>query len=141
MNDIIVNKIQSIQRCVKRAREEYKAAGKNFREDDTRQDAAILNVVRACEQAIDLANHIIRMLKAGIPNESKEAFSRIAEGGVITPELSGKLEKMTGFRNIIVHSYQDTDINIVISVIEKDMSDLIEFTEAVKTYYFGKNSD
>ena len=47
MNDIVVNKVQSIQRCVHRAREEHRIAGGVFRQDFTRQDAAILNVTRA----------------------------------------------------------------------------------------------
>ena len=49
MNDIVTNKIQSIQRCVLRAREEYGADRDGFAINYTRQDAAILNVLRACE--------------------------------------------------------------------------------------------
>lgn len=55
MNDVIVNKTGSIQRRIKRAREELELAGDNFHEDYTRQDAAVLNLTRACEQAIDPA--------------------------------------------------------------------------------------
>jgi hypothetical protein len=60
MNDIAINKIQSIQRCVRRAREEYQADRDGFATNYTRQDAALLNVLWACETAIDLANHVIR---------------------------------------------------------------------------------
>jgi uncharacterized protein YutE (UPF0331/DUF86 family) len=67
-------KVQSIQRCIKRAREESERAGSGFREDYTRQDAAILNITRACEQAIDLANHIIKTHKMGIPTSSRVKF-------------------------------------------------------------------
>ncbi len=70
MNDVVVNKVQSIQRCVLRAREEHRDAGGQFLGDYTRQDAAILNITRACEQAIDLANHLIRSEKLGIPTDS-----------------------------------------------------------------------
>ena len=61
MDDIIVNKSASIERCLKRVEEEYAKANEHFSEDYTRQDAAILNLLRACEQTIDLANHIIRI--------------------------------------------------------------------------------
>lgn len=60
MNDIVINKIQNIQRCVRRAREEYQADRDGFAANYTRQDAALLNIVRACETVIDLANHVIR---------------------------------------------------------------------------------
>ena len=55
MKDIVINKIQNIQRCVRRAREEYQADRDGFAANYTRQDAALLNVLRACETAIDLA--------------------------------------------------------------------------------------
>ena len=74
MNDIVVNKIQSIQRCIERAREEYCDDPEGFDADYTRQDAAVLNILRACEQAIDLANHVIKSRKLGIPNSSAESF-------------------------------------------------------------------
>ena len=45
----------SIQRSVRRARDEFAAAGEAFDGDLTRQDAAVLNVLRACETSIDLA--------------------------------------------------------------------------------------
>ena len=52
MNDIVINKIQSIQRCVRRAREEYRADSDGFATNYTRQDAALLHVLRACETII-----------------------------------------------------------------------------------------
>ncbi len=83
MNDVVINKVQSIQRCVLRAREEYRAAGGQFQSDYTRQDAAILNITRACEQAIDLANHLIRseveaVIKSGL--DDLLAFAQVCLG-------------------------------------------------------------
>ena len=49
MNDIVVNKIQSMQRCIARVREEYEFAGGNLASDITHQDAAVLDIMRACE--------------------------------------------------------------------------------------------
>ena len=74
MNDVIINKVESIQRCVKRAREEYAAAKDAFAEDYTRQDAAILNLMRACEQSIDLANYLVKKEKLGVPADSSQSF-------------------------------------------------------------------
>jgi len=74
MNDIVINKVQSIQRCVRRARDEYQADPDTFATNYTHQDAAILNVVRACETAIDLANYVIRANKLGIPVSSADSF-------------------------------------------------------------------
>lgn len=131
MNDIVLNKIQSIQRCVRRAREEYAADPDGFAANFTRQDAAVLNVLRACEQSIDLANHLIKTRAFGIPTSSSESFDLLRVEGVIDPELAGRLHDMVGFRNAVVHNYQRMDIAIVSSVINDGLDDLIAFGDQV----------
>ncbi|WP_174999372.1 hypothetical protein [Rugamonas aquatica] len=51
-DDVILNKAATIERCVARAREEYLKNPATFGADHTRQDAAILNIQRACEAAL-----------------------------------------------------------------------------------------
>lgn len=131
MKDIVVNKVQSIQRCIRRARDELERAGSGFREDYTRQDAAILNITRACEQALDLTNHIIKTHKMGIPTSSRESFDLLERQGVIPNDLAVKLRKMIGFRNTAVHQYQQLNIDIVIEIIRSGLDDLIAFTDAI----------
>ena len=133
MNDVVISKIQSIQRCIKRAREEYHASD-DFKTDYTRQDAAVLNVTRACEQALDLANHIIKKEQIGIPQDSSGSFKLISDSGIISHELSRALIKMVGFRNTAVHEYQELNIDIVIVIITKHLDEILDFTEAMKKY-------
>ena len=127
MNDVIINKSQSIQHCIERAREEYTAADNEFNEDYTRQDAAVLNVLRACEQTIDLANHIIKIHKFGIPTDSAESFALLTKKSIITVGLSRKLIRMVGFRNIAVHEYQDLNLEVLRYVITDGYRDLIAY--------------
>jgi len=131
MSDLHVAKVASIQRSVKRAREEFAAAGAGFAEDLTRQDAAVLNVLRACESAIDLANALIRERQIGVPPSNRDSFRLLAEGGVIPADLANRLQKMVGFRNVAVHRYRDLDLAILASVIRTDLDDLLRFTELV----------
>ena len=130
MNDVVINKVQSIQRCVKRAREEYGRA-ENFITDYTRQDAAMLNVLRACELSIDLAAFVISRRKLGVPTSSREAFELLRDAGLISSQLCDRLLKMVGFRNIAVHAYQSLDMKIVASVIQKDLDDLLAFADVI----------
>ena len=46
-NDLLVSKMGTIERCCKRARDEYEKDPTTFVGDITRQDAATLNVIRA----------------------------------------------------------------------------------------------
>lgn len=134
MNDIVINKIQSIQRCVERARQEYRSDPDGFAANHTLQDAAVLNVLRACEQAIDLANHVIHTYKMGIPTASTESFDLLQAKRVIDVALSEKLKQMVHFRNIVIHQYQRMDIEIVTSVIVSGLDDLVQFGDRVKEF-------
>lgn len=134
MNDVVINKIQSIQRCVRRAREEYRKDPGGFMKNYTQQDAAMLNVVRACETAIDLANHVIRTRKLGIPVSTADAFELLNTAGVIDGQLADRMKKMVAFRNTVVHQYMKIDLAIVEAVIVTELDQLLAFAEKIREY-------
>lgn len=132
--NVAAAKIASLVRCIERAREERAEAGDAFRANFTRQDAAILNVLRACEAAVDLANMLIRKRRLGLPSDMRNSFALLERGGLITPELSERLQSMIGFRNIAVHEYRELDLAIVESVIADDLDDLLAFAEEIRRH-------
>lgn len=67
VDDVLINKAASIERCVARARQEYDKDPTSFATDFTRQDAAIFNIQRACEAALDMGQHLIRRERLGVP--------------------------------------------------------------------------
>ena len=137
MNDIILNKKESIERCVKQIRFYYALKSNTaFKEDFLKQDAIALNLQRACEQSIDLANHIIKTQKLGLPKESKESFQILSANKIIPEKLGRSLEKMVGFRNVLIHEYQRLDIALMIDVIEKHLDDLIDYTNIIMRKFY-----
>lgn len=87
MMDVILNKKESIERCVRQIRLYYAMPSKlPFEKDHLKQDAIAANLQRAAEQAIDLTNHVIRKGKLGLPKESRESFEILAKTGVKNPE-------------------------------------------------------
>lgn len=131
IDDVVMQKITSLQRCVARARDSRKRAGDDFVTDFDLQDAAVLNVIRACETAIDLANMAIRHDRLGIPAESREAYELLVREKRIPAGLGERMKKMVGFRNIAVHQYRSMSPEIVAAVIDSNLDDLLEFAEQV----------
>lgn len=126
VDDVLINKAATIERCVQRAREEYEKEPSSFSSDHTRQDAAILNVQRACEAALDMGQHIIRRERLGVPQSSRDVFALLERAGWIEASLVVPLQKMVGFRSIAVHDYQALQLPIVVAVITHH---LVYFTE------------
>lgn len=129
-DDIIINKSEIIKRCVKRIKEEYDGNAENLK-NYTKQDSIILNIQRMCEAAIDLATHIIRIKKIGVPQTSKECFIMLEKEGIIEKELSKKLQGMVGFRNIAVHNYQELDMEILKGIIENNLEDSFDLVRKI----------
>lgn len=126
IGDIIYNKIEIIERCIKRIHEVYEGNFENLK-DYTKQDSIILNIQRACEATIDLAMHIISEKKLGIPQSSRDAFEILNNNKIIDDKITKRLKAMVGFRNIAVHNYQAVNIEIVKEIIEKHIGDFQEF--------------
>jgi uncharacterized protein YutE (UPF0331/DUF86 family) len=132
MNDVVLNKKESIERCIQQIRKYYSLSGDiHFTEDYLRQDAIALNIQRAIEQSIDLANYTIRNKKLGLPKESKESFRILAQNNIIPIRLSGGMERMVGFRNVLVHRYQHLDMNIMMDIIEQQLDVFLEYTDYI----------
>ncbi|MHA7880162.1 MAG: type VII toxin-antitoxin system HepT family RNase toxin [Saccharospirillum sp.] len=130
-DDVILNKCATIERCVKRVIEEWTLAGDQFDTDYTRQDAAILNIQRACEAAIDLGQHIVRRDKLGLPQSARDIFTVLQSRGVIPAQLAESLKRMVGFRNIAVHDYQTLALPIVKAIIHDHLGDFTAFSQHI----------
>lgn len=127
-DDILVSRAASIERCVGRAREEEEKGPESFAIDFTRQDAAILNIQRACESALDMGQHLIRRDSLGAPQSARDVFALLAAAGRISPGLAERLKKMVGFRNIAVHDYQAQLLPIVTAIITRHLDDFLEYS-------------
>ena len=97
VDDVLINKAASIERCIMRVREEYLADPESFADNHTRQDAAILNIQRACEAALDMGQHLLRREKLGIPQSARDVFSLLAQANWIETTLADSLKRMIGF--------------------------------------------
>ena len=130
-DDVLVNKAATIERCVARAREEYEADPATFATNFTRQDAAVLNVQRACEAALDIGQHLIRREHLGVPQGARDVFDLLARGQWIDTGLADSLKRMVAFRNIAVHDYRSLLLPITVNVITLHLGEFLQFTQAV----------
>jgi uncharacterized protein YutE (UPF0331/DUF86 family) len=135
MSDVVLNKIQTIERCLRRIREEYVGYEESFEENFTKQDSVILNLERASQATIDIATHIVKTRNLGLPNTSRELFDLLLEAEIISNESCKQMQGMVGFRNIAVHDYQNLNIEIVVAIVEKHLGNFEEFIGEVFSGY------
>ena len=136
-DDVLLNKAAAIERCVARAREEYNIDSVSFATNFSRQDAAILNIQRACEAALAIGQHLIRREQLGVPQSARDVFELLAKGKWIESPLAESLKRMIGFRNIAIHEYQSLQLGITVKIITDHLDEFLQFTTEILT----KNSD
>ena len=123
---VLINKYESIEKCINRINEEYNNNPDNL-EDYRKMDAIVLNLQRACEMATDAAMYVVSNRRLGIPQTKKEAFEKLNQNGLISDEMCANMKGMIGFRNIAIHEYKQIDEDIVCDVIENHLEDIKEF--------------
>ena len=138
MSDVVLNKIQTIERCLRRIREEYVGSEAEFEQNFTKQDSVILNLERAAQASIDIATHIVKNRNLRLPNTSRELFDLLLEANIIGQESCKQMQGMVGFRNIAVHDYQNLNIEIVVAIVEKHLVDFEVFVEEVFSGYLER---
>jgi len=130
-DDIIINKIETIKRCLSRINEEYVSFENELENNFTKQDSIILNLERAAQASIDLSTHIIRVRNLGIPKTSRDVFSLLKASNIIRTVTSEQMKKMVGFRNIAVHDYQNISLDIVKSILDNHLIDFESFIQEI----------
>jgi len=127
-DDVLINKAATIERCVARAREEYGADPEGFATNFTRQDAAILNIQRACEAALDMGLHLVRRERLGIAQSARDTFTLLEQAGWLTASVAETMRRMVGFRNVAVHDYQALQLPITLNILTHHLDDFLAFS-------------
>jgi uncharacterized protein YutE (UPF0331/DUF86 family) len=128
MDEILINKKTSIERCIKRIQEDFQ---EDFLTNYTKQDSVILNIERACQAALDMGNRMLKIKNLGLPQSNRDTFVKLEKSKIISIELSKKMQAMAGFRNLAVHDYSNLNIEVVVNIVKNNLQDLEEFSEAI----------
>ncbi|RKD25615.1 hypothetical protein BEP19_01340 [Ammoniphilus oxalaticus] len=130
MNDVILNKVSVIERCIQRIKQVYENNPFNL-QDFTKQDSIVLNIQRACEATIDIAMHIVSEKRLGLPQTSRDAFDMLQSHSIIDEEMAKRLKAMVGFRNIAFHDCQTINLEILKQIVQKHLTDFTDYTKQI----------
>lgn len=129
---VLIGKTGTIERCCRRAREEYEKDPTTFVGDVTRQDAATLNVIRAWEAAIEMGDYVIGEANLGDPQDEREVIALLAEHGWIDAALAEDL-KRTGEFCRAEWDYQAAPLPALVTIIKRGLDDFGAYSQALVT--------
>ena len=129
--DLVAKKLAVIETCIADLR---RLARPSELRRDLREQRFVEHTLQiAIQAALDVASHIVSDERFGEPRTNRELFDLLERAGWIEPLLASTLRKMVGFRNVLVHGYDDVDLGVVEDVLEHRLGDLLDFVGVVRT--------
>lgn len=120
--DVLLSKLDSLQRCIARIRKKTPASLSELEDDLDACDIIALNLERAVQQCVDIAFHMIASHpEVPVPDTMAGAFRCLVSLELLGEEDGEGLVKSVGFRNISVHSYTEIDWAIVYAIITEHL--------------------
>ena len=129
--DLILKKLARIESCVHRLRTQARPA--DLDRDEQHRAFVEHTLQIAIQAAIDAGAHVVADENLGEPRTSREVFTLLARADWIEGKLAQALELMVGFRNILVHEYDDVDLNVVRQALAEGLGDLESFARVLRT--------
>jgi len=83
------------------------------------------------ESCADIAGHIISDRGYRVPTSYGDTFRVLYEKDILTKDLLETMEKISKFRNIIVHHYDRIAPEIIVNILRKDLDDFLIFKNAI----------
>ena len=128
--DLVAKKLALIETCVRQLRTMVRPEA--IRQDVREQRFVEHTLQIAIQAALDVASHIVSDERLGEPETNRELFDLLARGDRLTPDLASTLRDMVGFRNVLVHGYQEVDLGVVEDVLRNHLEDLLAFVSAIR---------
>ena len=99
--------------------------------DIDRQESILFNIQMAVQNCIDIAAHIISDEGFGVPGSTNEMFYLLEENGYLDHEITERIVKAVGLRNLVVHEYGKIDLEQIFNVAQNDITDLNEYLRSI----------
>ena len=129
--DLILAKASSVKKHLNRVKEKSNTNLEEFLNDLDRQESILFNLQMAIQNCIDIAAHIISDKGLGVPGSISEMFYILEEDSYLDNDITEKMVRAVGFRNLIVHEYGKIDLQNVFQIALTKIKDLDEYLIAI----------
>jgi len=132
--DKIERNLSLIQGFLSELRELSMMAEKDFLLDKRNPAAAESYLRRSLESVFDIGRHILAKSYGFKELEFKKIALELGEKGVVDKEYARVLLKMAGYRNRMVHLYQEVTPEEIYSILKNHLSDIGQFISEISVF-------
>jgi uncharacterized protein YutE (UPF0331/DUF86 family) len=128
----LVERLSELRRHLDHLREiRPRVTGREALEQDlSLHNDVLFSLLTVCQLVIDVAGDLAAR-RGDRFEDYTEAVRSLARDGRFPPELVRKLERLPGFRNVVIHEYVALDLDRVIDALD-DLAPVEQFLELVR---------
>ena len=128
---VIEQKLESLRRCLQRVREKCPKDVETLNGDFDAQDILTLNLTRAVQLCVDIGAHLVTTTSFPPPDTMGQTFDILMQASILPGELTGRMKRAVGFRNLAIHNYDAINWAIVYAIAQYHLTDFEDFARAV----------
>jgi uncharacterized protein YutE (UPF0331/DUF86 family) len=130
---VIEQKLESLQRCLRRVLEKCPPDVNALTKDVDAQDILTLNLTRSVQLCVDIGAYLIAATQLPPPDTMGQTFDILMEAHIIEADLAARMKRAVGFRNLAIHNYDVINWTIVYAIAQHHLIDFEDFAKAVVT--------
>ena len=138
---LILRKLSELDEYFKQIKEYEEITVLQYSDDWKIQRIIERTLQMMIETCVDIASHIIADKEYRVPKSYSDAFKVLLDEKIVSSRLFDVLQKMTKFRNIVVHHYDKVDAEIVVGILKKDLIDFTSYKDAIISFLKSDYTD
>lgn len=86
------------------------------------------------DEMVDINNHFIRRLELPVPDSFQSTFIILAKNNILPFDFAEKIAPIVGLRNRLVHRYEEINMDLFLSALQKEKDDFKEYIKLISDY-------
>lgn len=130
----IVGRLKELDVVVQELRQYEATTWADLRTDLSRRWVIERGLIAAATLILDVADHILSARFGVYTNSYEESLAQLHQYKVISEPLYQALKGLGGFRNVLVHLYQEIDLQQVLDSYQKALTVFPQFASEILTW-------
>jgi uncharacterized protein YutE (UPF0331/DUF86 family) len=128
---LLLRKLSELEEYLEQIKEYVNVTVEQYSKDWRIQRIVERTLQMMIELCADIVGHIISDRGYRVPTSYADTFTVLYEKEIFAKDLFETMEKMSKFRNIIVHHYDRIAPEIVVNILRKDLNDFLAFKNLI----------
>lgn len=131
---LIDAKLMKLDEYQRELDELFRSSIADIKRESTKRHTAERLTQLIVDAMIDINIHLIRQGDLPPSDDLKGTFVTLGEHGVLDKAFAEKLAPVVGIRNILVHQYEDIDLDLFLQTLARERGDFPRYAQTIKAY-------